>query len=44
MGNNRTLETLQQMLNDYRSTQGITDRIVLDEIIRTYLINRNHTK
>lgn len=34
MGNNRTLETLQQMLNDYRSTKGITDRIVLDEIIK----------
>ena len=35
MKNNRTLETLQQMLNDYRSTQGITDRIVLDEIIKS---------
>ena len=34
MRNNRTLETLQQMLNDYRSTQGITDRVVLDEIIK----------
>lgn len=34
MGNNRTLETLQQMLNDYRSTKGITNRIVLDKIIK----------
>jgi len=34
LGNNRTLETLQQMLNDYRSTKGITDRIVLDQIIK----------
>jgi hypothetical protein len=32
--NNRTLETLQQMLNDYRSTKGITDRIVRVEIIK----------
>ena len=34
MGNNRTLETLQQMLNDYRSTEGITNRIVLDKTIK----------
>ena len=34
MRNNHTLETLQQMLNDYRSTKGITDRIVRDEIIK----------
>ena len=34
MGNNCTLETLQQMLKDYRSTKGITDRIVLDGIIK----------
>ena len=34
MGNKRTLETLRQMLEEYRSTQGITDRIVLDEIIK----------
>lgn len=34
MGNNRTLETLQQMLNEYHSTKGITDRIVLDKIIK----------
>lgn len=34
MGNNRTLETLQQMLKDYRPTQGITDRNVLDKIIK----------
>jgi hypothetical protein len=32
--NNRTLETLQQMLKDYQSTRGITDRIVLDKIIK----------
>jgi hypothetical protein len=35
LGNNRTLETLQQMLKDYRPTQGITDRNVLDKIIKT---------
>ena len=34
MGNNDTLEALQQMLNDYHSTKGITDRIVLDGIIK----------
>lgn len=34
MENNCTLEILQQMLNDYRSTKGITDRIVLDKIIK----------
>lgn len=34
MGNNRTLETLQQLLKDYHSTKGITDRIVLDKIIK----------
>ena len=34
MGNNDTLETLRQMLKDYRSTKGITDRIVLDGIIK----------
>jgi len=34
LGNNDTLEALQQMLNDYHSTKGITDRIVLDGIIK----------
>ena len=34
MGNNDTLEALQQMLNDYHSTKGITNRIVLDGIIK----------
>jgi hypothetical protein len=32
--NNCTLEILQQMLKDLRSTKEITDRIVLDEIIK----------
>jgi hypothetical protein len=32
--NNCTLEILQQMLKDYRSTRGITERDVLDRIIK----------
>jgi len=34
LGNKRTLETLQRMLKDYHSTKGITDRNVLDKIIK----------
>jgi len=33
--NNRTLETLEQMLEVYQSTKGIEDRTVLDKIIKT---------
>lgn len=34
MENNCTLEILQQMLKDYRPTTGITERDVLDRIIK----------
>ncbi|HEY2170851.1 MAG TPA: hypothetical protein VGJ30_14595 [Candidatus Angelobacter sp.] len=35
MASNRALETLQQMLKDYHSTKGVTDRIVLDKTIKS---------